>query len=154
VSFVLHPQDVPNGLALATLGTRYMLALVELNDDETPKEVMPDSKRSTVSTTPETSPHTDADNAPRGARKWNELSPAQQAGILCSDAKFRLFVAERTDQRAENIDSEEAAQFIRISCAVDSRKKILPGSNHAELWDALVSRFRAWERAPSAGIDQ
>jgi uncharacterized OB-fold protein len=38
VSFVLHPQDMPEGLATAPLGTRYVLAFVELNDDETPKE--------------------------------------------------------------------------------------------------------------------
>jgi uncharacterized OB-fold protein len=37
LSFVLHPQDVPSSLATAALGTRYILALVELNDDETPK---------------------------------------------------------------------------------------------------------------------
>lgn len=39
ISFVLHPDEVPNSLATAALGTRYVLALVELNDDETPKEV-------------------------------------------------------------------------------------------------------------------
>jgi hypothetical protein len=37
ISFVLHPDEVPDSVATAALGTRYVLALVELNDDETPK---------------------------------------------------------------------------------------------------------------------
>lgn len=38
ISFVLHPNEIPDSVATAALGTRYLLALVELNDDETPKE--------------------------------------------------------------------------------------------------------------------
>jgi len=38
VSFVLHPNEVPEGLATAALGTRYMLAVVEIGDDEQPKK--------------------------------------------------------------------------------------------------------------------
>lgn len=38
LSFVLHPNDLPASIATAAIGTRYVLALVELNDDETPRE--------------------------------------------------------------------------------------------------------------------
>jgi hypothetical protein len=38
VSFVLHPQEVPDGLAISALGTRYMLALVEVDENEQPKQ--------------------------------------------------------------------------------------------------------------------
>ena len=34
VSFVLHPQDWPQQLALDPLGTRYMLAVAQIGDDE------------------------------------------------------------------------------------------------------------------------
>lgn len=37
VSFVLHPQDMPEKLAIADIGARFMLAMVELGDDEKPK---------------------------------------------------------------------------------------------------------------------
>jgi hypothetical protein len=37
VSFVLHPEEIPDALATASLGTRYMLALVEIGEDEKPK---------------------------------------------------------------------------------------------------------------------
>lgn len=38
VSFVLHPQEVPEGLATANIGARFMLAMVELDDNERPKK--------------------------------------------------------------------------------------------------------------------
>lgn len=37
VSFVLHPQEIPDALATAALGTRYMLAMVEIGDNDEPK---------------------------------------------------------------------------------------------------------------------
>ena len=46
VSFVLHPHEVPDGLATAPLGSRYVLALVQIGDDEQPvnrKEAMPNN---------------------------------------------------------------------------------------------------------------
>ncbi len=38
ISFVLHPNEIPDSVATAALGTRFLLALVELNDDDTAKE--------------------------------------------------------------------------------------------------------------------
>jgi uncharacterized OB-fold protein len=37
LSFVLHPQEIPADVASAAIGTRYVLALVELADNEKPK---------------------------------------------------------------------------------------------------------------------
>lgn len=37
LSLVIHPQSVPDALAVAPLGTRYQLAMVEIGDDELPK---------------------------------------------------------------------------------------------------------------------
>lgn len=38
VSFVLHPNEVPDGLATANIGARFVLAMVEINDNEQPKK--------------------------------------------------------------------------------------------------------------------
>ena len=37
VSFVLHPQELPKGLGDAEIGARFVMALVEIGDDEKPK---------------------------------------------------------------------------------------------------------------------
>lgn len=66
VSFVIHPDEVPDALAVAPLGVRYMLAMVELADDETPVKREP-AKR----------------------------SYAQKAGILCGEPTFRRFLMEQ-----------------------------------------------------------
>lgn len=36
VSFVLHPTEMPDGLAIAEIGARFVLAMVEVGDDEKP----------------------------------------------------------------------------------------------------------------------
>ncbi len=38
VSFVVHPQEVPEKLATADIGARFVLAMVEIGDDERPKK--------------------------------------------------------------------------------------------------------------------
>ena len=38
VSFVLHHSEVPEKLATADIGARFMLAMVEIGDDERPKK--------------------------------------------------------------------------------------------------------------------
>jgi hypothetical protein len=37
ITLVIHPNDMPDKLATAHLGTRFVMALVELGDDELPK---------------------------------------------------------------------------------------------------------------------
>ena len=150
VSFVLHPQEVPDGLTLAPLGTRFMVALVAIDDNEQPKGG--DKEQSPLYERPDTS-HAAGDNTEsRGAKRWNELSPAQQAGIRANDITFRRLVSEIRHGRSElPVLVCEAEEFIRSSCAVSSRADIKPGTNYAELWERLDARFLAWRDAPGAG---
>lgn len=36
VSFVIHPNDMPDALSTAAIGSRWVLAMVEIGDDEKP----------------------------------------------------------------------------------------------------------------------
>lgn len=38
ISFVVHPQEVPDKLSTADIGARFVMALVEIGDDERPKK--------------------------------------------------------------------------------------------------------------------
>lgn len=90
VSFVLHPQEVPDALAVAPLGTRYILAMVEIGDDEKPKP--PAAKETAAEPQPTPNP-----NVPAGAKRpksWHEMLPAQQCGILCSEPSFLFFLRQ------------------------------------------------------------
>ncbi len=116
VSFVLHPNEVPDDLALAALGTRYMLALSRIGDDEEPQE-------------PEQKPK-------RPVERWESMSPVKQAAILCNDDQFQ-------DWSAPGQPSFDGARnYILHECGITSRKHLTAeGPRHA--WAAMVAKFRA-----------
>lgn len=139
VLFVLHPNEVPKCIRDRPVGTRYALAIVELNDDETPKEVMPAENQRPIrpiDTTPAPAPH-----EPGRARKRFGL--AQQAGKCCADPVFRRFLTEEIGYAPET--NEDAAEAVRELCDVESRKDIAPGTEAADIWRNLHGRFVAWK---------
>ena len=82
----------------------------------------------------------------RPVRDWAELSPAQQAGIMCGERPFWKFLAEQGTYRPGCAD--DAAEAVRAICGVSSRRDI--GENHhaGVIWASLVSAYRAWQKMP------
>lgn len=76
-------------------------------------------------------------------RAFHELAPAQQAGILCNERAFRLFLAEKFDMPIP--DPDEAASVIRHHCKVKSRAEIKSDNGD---WSGLVLAYRLWQREP------
>jgi hypothetical protein len=72
----------------------------------------------------------------RGRKSWDEMSPAQQAGILCADKSFQKFLRVK--------DELAATERIRFSLNVTSRRHIPDDSPE---WRELVSRYRTWQLA-------
>ena len=86
------------------------------------------------------------------SRSWHEMSPAQQAGVLCQDDVFAKFLAERDGWKGNALPStERCAEMIRSMCGVTSRKDILPGTRADGLWRAIVSDYRAWGARAGSG---
>jgi len=162
VSFVLHPQEVPAALTLAALGTRYMLALVEIGDDEQPKEVMPiaGALPAHVASPPDTRPAPDnpvASVPARAKRSWRDKSYGEQAAILGSEAGFRRFLLEQAGivgrtGVCEAITEDKAAEMVKAHCLVSSRADIRDNHPSGRLWRELVERYRVWEAAPACGV--
>lgn len=158
-SFVIHPNEVPDKLQTDPIGTSYVMALVEV-DDATgqPKEVMPADTKS-----PDTSPRplpkathrdwrtgTDVEAKAGGAKKgWDELSPAQQAGIWCADPLFQAFLCSTyTAELWRENREDRAADLVRELCGVKSRADIAPGTSAWLKWRDLASHYRTWQREP------
>ena len=120
ISFLLHPNELPDGLALAPLGTRFMLAVCEIDDQEQP-----------------------AKPKEKAPKSFHDMSPAQQAGMLCSDEAFQKFMKETGNVKADNV-----ADTVRGLCGVASRSDIKPGTEAARRWFDIVSDYRAWQREP------
>jgi len=145
VSFVLHPQEVPDGLAISPLGTRYSLVVVEIGDDEQPRGGDPGADRIEKTPGPAASPD-------RARKSWDEMSPAQQAGVLCADASFQKFLKETYTHAWSNAFSEEpeykASWLVRGFCSVTSRRELSTDPGARALWTDLVGHYRTWQREP------
>lgn len=145
VSFVIHPSDIPPALQVSPIGARYVLALVELDDTEQPKEAAPDRK-----VTKKPAP----DDAPARARKSDPEKRLVKQAVMCTgDPVFRKFLDEHSLLQAEDtlgdgITWEDVTRAtIYDICGVSSRAAILPGTHAGQVWDALYSKFVAWKLA-------
>lgn len=132
ISFVMHPGDVAATLATAPLGTRYVVALVEVSDDETP--VSPEAQEQ------RTKPAKDR-------RPWSSLPPSQQAAIRCNEGPFQDFIAERFGGMPS---ADNAALEVRNWCGVASRSQIIEGSLPGRIWGDLERDFQFWLKHPEA----
>jgi hypothetical protein len=74
-------------------------------------------------------------------RKWEDLTPAQQAGIRCGEREFDEFLITKFVDYAP---SEDAADVVRKYCGVQSRSLIRPGTQAEQRWNLLESSYQAW----------
>lgn len=112
IAFVVHPENMPDYVALAPLGSRVMVTLTEIGDDDKPVEKPAEKPR----------------------QSWESMSRAQQAGILCSRPDFQRWLGVE--------DEHGAAVQVRYACNVMSRGEIDKHPHACGKFDALVSRYR------------
>lgn len=119
VSFVVHPEQVPQALALDPLGSRYMLAFVAIGDDEQP---LPpgQSKEPPIS---KSSAHGKARYASSTERKQALV----RACAYAKDARFRSWL--RVETEAGAVDA------IRHACGIESRREI---ESDPRAYDAFI----------------
>ena len=120
-------KDIPQQLRDAPIGTRYQIALVEINDDETPT-VRPAASLESKGAAP------------------RSYSLAQRAGMLAKDELFWRFLEQTNGLKGVN--ETDAAEWIRLACKVTSRSRIAPGTYAAHAYETtVVSPFMDWVNA-------
>lgn len=107
-------------------GERLAISVARISDDETQQEV-----------TTQPRPPDETPSKTGGAQR--NTAP-QRAGILCNDMVFRAFLNEMYAAGCSN--SDEAAEFIRDYCNVESRADLTRGNPH---WMELLGNFEAWK---------
>jgi hypothetical protein len=112
MSLAIHPNDTPNDLALASLGTRYMVVMVALSDQDEP---VPG---------PET-------------RQLN--IDIKSAGMLCRNPRFWQWIYDRYRDQVGN--EEEAADWLRAELGVKSRSDIKTDDVAREKYLAVKRAF-------------
>ena len=121
--------EMDQRLSAAPMGTRYQCVLVEIDDDESPR-----------------------DHKAANRDKWRDLGPTRQAGIRCKEPLFWTFLIE--ELHFDNVHGEPmAAEAVRRHCGVDSRRDLEKvGQSEARTrWYQLDSAFQAWKVRENVG---
>lgn len=125
---VIHPDDMPDWLALAPLGQRMSFAAVPIKDEE--------------------AEHGQGEKA---RPSWSEHSAVRQAAIRCNDAVFQGWAFQKYPF-AHYPQSWGATrvteQIVRDWCGVESRADILPGTAAERKWHEMDRRYIEETRLP------
>jgi len=125
---VIAGVDMDEKITQAAMGTRFQCVMVEINDDETPR-----------------------DHKAEDRDKWRALGPVKQSGIRCKDPIFWAFLREQMGYQIT--DEESAAREVRNYCRVLTRTDLgKPGfTDQRILWFDLDQKFQAWKLRESRG---
>jgi hypothetical protein len=142
ISFTVQGIDMDERITRAPMGTRFVAVLVAINDDESPvQQPAKERAKPTSDVSPATPRRLDK---PAGAKRdWNDLQPAQQAGIRSGDSNFIEFLQKEYTQ--EWLEHGDAADCIRSICGVHSRAELGTDSRKRVLWNQLDKHFQAWD---------
>lgn len=129
IGLAVHPHGIPDQLRNAALGDRYLIVLVQLDDNEQPKEAAEEP----------------AHQSPQ-ARVASRMTI--RAGMLCADPVFRKFLTEEYRHaipKGNSVATEEDARImVHFICDVKSRKEFIVGTPAGDRWDKLYSKFIGW----------
>tara|TARA_R100001460_G_scaffold19116_1_gene40089 strand:- start:1640 stop:2110 length:471 start_codon:yes stop_codon:yes gene_type:complete len=123
----VHPEDVPESLFRHWVGSRYQVAMVQLDDNEEP--IVPKQK-------------TDGERA------------IARAGLMCKDKDFQIFCAEKYQMEKsegafyrveKEFGEKETSIFVRDYIGVESRKELMDNKEAREKLRELIDMFQEWE---------
>lgn len=80
--------------------------------------------------------------APR--QRFNDLPPAQQAGMLCNDPRFQRFAATRCGVPGQVFNNTAAAEYLRNCCNIPSRRDLNTSEIAQTRFQSLRTEFDAW----------
>jgi len=118
----VHPNDCPPELHTDWVGTRYMVAMVRLNDHDEPET--------------------------REEQQRIERLIAS-AGLLCRNAEFGAYlVGAGLIQELDPYNSEQAAiKAVREYCGISSRTEFRDNPEARSRFEELREDFRAWKQS-------
>lgn len=108
----IHPNDVPDELMRSWVGTRYMIAAVEIADN---------------------------DQVVERTHRPRENDIVQYAGMLCREPAFQLWLKEKGWTNSASEDS--AANIIRVLCGVGSRTEFSTNKEAADEFQRYAERY-------------
>lgn len=148
VRFTVQAADMDQRLVAASMGQRFMAALVMIGDDELPAQCAPtkevDHEHARVNTGSAPPSASQAEAPAKERQRWIALTPTVQAVLRCEQPAFHAFLREERKQVCEGQD--DAAQIVRKICGVNTRAALTTNTIAAVAWSNLDSEFQAWSR--------
>lgn len=152
IQFVVHPEDMCREMANAPIGSTFKIIYVETtggeedkNADERARQLARD-----VFKAGEAQPE-----EPKERKRFEDMSRAQQAGILCQNTVFHDFLkchylqawerASRKPSLDGNPDKDIAAEALRLWFGIDSRSELDLEPRHARIFDDIVKAFAGYK---------
>jgi hypothetical protein len=117
----VHPNDCPKELHTDWVGTRYMIAMVRLNDDDTPDD--------------------------RGHVYIQKIIAS--AGLLCRNDGFYEYLYETYQMKYVTTHPEMEAECIEVLkkvCNINSRSEFRDNEAARKKFEALRSDFMVWKK--------
>lgn len=118
LSLAVHPEDLPEDLMRDFVGSRYMVVMVRIGDNEQPinREV-----------------EFPGDHA------------VKMAGMMCRDTEFWKWVHIKTG--AEISSEKECAQWLSDFLNIQSRKELKENQEVREVFNKYRKEFETWKRS-------
>lgn len=114
ITLVVHPNDVPPDLMSDPIGSRYMVGMARLDDDDT------------IITPP-------------SVREANKI--VNQAGMLCREDSFQDWLFDQGLIFEKN--EEASAMAVRQHCGIHSRIELSSNKTAQKLWTELLGEFES-----------
>ena len=117
----VHPNDCPKELHTDWVGTRYMIAMVRLNDDDTPDD--------------------------RGYVDVQKIIAS--AGLLCRNDQFYEYLYETYQMKYVTTPSEmenECVEVLKKVCNIKSRTEFRDNEAARKKFEALRNDFMVWKK--------
>jgi hypothetical protein len=71
-------------------------------------------------------------------RAWSELTPVEQAGIMCANPSFQKYAKAKNET--------EAADYLRFEISVKSRRELAFNTDAQKRFKDLQTRFYDWQQ--------
>ena len=84
--------------------------------------------------------------APKDRRPFDDLPPAMQAGIRCSDLDFIKWINASLKPLGPPLSAEDVANSVRAHCSVSSRSELNTNPEAAAKWRELNDAFEKHKR--------
>lgn len=82
-------------------------------------------------------------------QSWDTMPASQQAGVLCGEPGFQLYLRERMGELFGELEGADyAARVVRHLCGVTSRSEFNSNQPALGRWNVLVAEYRLWQKYP------